>query len=170
MAIPSEFPNLALIRQGIHYRFEVKCRGLVLSLRPLSISEEDQISQEVIEQMSELQDHQKTSLKQSILLAMKKLERASTTDVGAQDWKITCIELERFTPGEVDHLFKQYVAKCDVISPMFDRLPREMVEKLVEGLKKNSKDLGMILTELSFFQLVDICHHLLTTGELPTGN
>lgn len=162
-----EYPNLALIRQGIEYNFVVKVRKLELLMRPLSIMEEDQITQEVILAMKDLEEVQKTSIRQTSLLSIKKLSRASTSDVGAKDGKIHEIELERMTPGEIDSIFKQYVAGCDKLSPMLEDYDKETVKKWIEHLKKNSTDMATTLIESSFLELVAICRHLLTTEESP---
>lgn len=162
----AEYPNLSLIRQGVDYRFNVRLRGLTLSLRPLSIYEEDQITQEVIEEMKDLAPANQTSLKQSALLSVKKLERAQTTDVGSNDPKMYAAEIQRMTPGELDTLFKGYNAGCDKLNPTIETMAKSDLESLVAHLKKSTKDQEMTLIELPFFQLVALCRHLLSTGDL----
>ncbi len=73
-----------------------------MSVRPLSVSEEDSITQEVIEELSKLDPVKQTSLKQSVLIAIKKLEKATTSDVGINDAKIWQVELERMTAAEIE--------------------------------------------------------------------
>lgn len=171
MATPNhEFPNLELIRQGIQYRFKIKTRGLELNCRPLSVFEEDQIAQEVLEEMEALPQHRRTSLRESIAMAVKKLEKAQTSDIGLSDAKVYAKELERMTPGEIDHLFKQYNACCDKVNPVIERMNPDDVEKGIAVLKKNSTEAEKILTESSFFQLVSICLHLLPLVESPSDS
>lgn len=170
MAAPTnEFPNLALIRQGVDHRFKIRCRALELQVRPLAISEEDQIAQDVAEQMDKLPPPRQTTMRQSMLFAIKKLELAQTSAVGMHDQKIQGIELEKMTAGEVDYLFKQYIAACDKVNPVFERLDADRLAGIVENLKKSSKDMEMTLIESSFFHLVDLCLHLLNQGASPTA-
>jgi len=169
MANPNaEYPSLNLIRQGVDFRFKIRCRDLELSVRPLSISEEDQIAQEVAEELDKLPPARQTSMRQSMSLSIKKLEMAQTSEPGKMDSKVFQNELQRMTAGEIDHLFKQYVAGADKLNPIFDRLPADQLEKIVETLKKNSTVQEMTLIESSFFHLVDLCLHLLKPGESPT--
>lgn len=170
MATPiSEFPSLSLIRQGVDYRFRIKCRSLELAVRPLSIAEEDQIAQDVMESMEKLPVVRQTSIRQSMMLSIKKLEMAQSAQPGSQEGvKVFQAELQHMTPGEIDHLFKQYIAGCDRVNPLMDRLGAEDLQKIVDHLKKNSTVREMTLIESSFFHLVDLCLHLLNTGESPT--
>lgn len=157
-----EFPNLSLIRQGVDYRFNVRLRGMSLSMRPLSISEEDQITEEVLDELEKLPEHKRTSLRQSALLTIKKLERGQTSDVGVNDAKMFAAELSRLTPDELGSMMKQYVTGCERLNPALEEMKTEEVQKWVDTLKKNSQDSEMILTGSSFYQLVAICQHLLT--------
>jgi hypothetical protein len=166
----NEFPNLALIRQGIEYRFQIKIGQLVLLMRPLSITEEDRITQDVIDEMKNLPEEKKTSLKQSALLSIKKLETAQTSDVNKKDWKMSQMELSYLTPGELEYIFKNYMAGCDKINPGIETFSRDQVSQWVDALKKSSSDLEMILIESSFHQLAAICRHLLSTSELPADS
>lgn len=169
MANPNaEYPSLHLIRQGVDYRFKIRCRDLEMTVRPLSIAEEDLIAQEVSESMEDLPVARRTSMRQSMMLSIKKLEMAQTSEPGKNDAKVFQIELQRMTPGEIDFLFKQYVAGADKLNPIFDRLGPAQLEAIVDHLKKNSSVREMTLIESSFFHLVDLCLHLLNQGESPT--
>lgn len=160
-----EFPFLEASRLGISYRFKVQLRNTFLMLRPLSIAEEDQITQEVIAEMENLSPARQTSLKQSALLAVKKLEKAQTTDYMTKDYKVSSLELSQMTPGELDYVFKQYNAHCEKLNPILEEYEPAQLKEVIEGLKKSSKDTVRTLTELSFFQLRNICLHLLTQEE-----
>lgn len=171
MTTPSEYPSLSLIRQGVNYRFKIRSRGLELLVRPLSIMEEDQVVQDVAVEMEKLPPHQQTSIRQTMLLSIKRLELAQSKAPGdLTEVRIYQAELQQLTPGELDHLFKQYLSGCDKINPMLEKLDAGLISKQVEELKKNSSDREMILIELSFFQLVAICQSLLSTEHLPTGS
>lgn len=171
MSTPTEFPSLALIRQGVDYRFKIRCRNLELSVRPLSIYEEDQVIQRVASKMEESPEHLRTSLRQTMLLAINKLEMAQSDEPNSLNGvKVHAAELQMLTPGELDHLFKQYISHCDKVNPMLERLNKADLEQVVERLKKNSSVREMTLIESSFFHLVDISLHLLSTGDSPTGN
>lgn len=153
---------LPLIRQGVDYRIKIKTRALQLTVRPLAIIEEDQIAQEVVTRMHELPEHARTSIRETLLLTTLKLEMASTSDVGANDPKLTVAELERMLPSEIDSLFKQWVAGCDKLNPMLEEISAVQVSEMIEGLKKNSSARVQTLTELSFFQLVAISQRLIS--------
>jgi hypothetical protein len=168
--LPKEFPNLPLLRHGVETRFKIRVRSLELSVRPLSILEEDQVTQEVIDELEKVSPQHRTSMKETILIAIKKLELASSSDIGVNDAKLRSPELARMTPGEIDALFKQWVAGCEKFSPMFERLKPEEVRDLVASLKKNTKEQATILTELSFLHLVSLSEFLLNQGESPTAS
>lgn len=170
MSTPNEFPNLALIRQGVDYRFKIKCRGLELTMRPLSLWEEDQVTQEVVDALAELPEQRRTSLRQSALVAVKRMQLGQTSDVGKSDHKVSSVELEKMTPGEIDYLTKKYAAECDKLNPMIERLSPAELDQIVNALKKNTKDRETTLIESSFFQLVDLCLYLLSQGESPEGS
>lgn len=168
MASPSnEFPSLALIRDGIKRRFPITLRKLTLEMRPLSVLEEDEVTQHVVEELEKLPEAKRTSLKQSALMSMRKLLLAQRSDVDVHDEKMHEIELSHLTAAELQNLFKQYIAGCDKLNPGIEEYSKEEIQEWVSTLKKSSDVMGTILTELSFYQLAAICRHLLTSEELP---
>jgi hypothetical protein len=166
----NEFPNLALIREGINYRFPVTLRKLTLMMRPLSTMEEDRISQTVIDEMKKLPTENQTTLKQSALLSIKKLALAQTTDVYSKDIQMNEVELQMLSPGELEYLFKCYIAECDKVNTGIEKFYKEELKLWAEALKKNTQNLETTLTESSFYQLVALSLHLLTTSESPEAS
>lgn len=166
----SEYPNLALIRAGIQNRFPITLRKFTVMVRPLSVLEETQISEAVASELSSMPSHLQLSMRQTASLAIKKLEMAQTSDVGKSDGKMFASELSQLSAGEIDALFKEYIAGCDKLSPTREQLGQEKLVEIVDALKKSTQDMEMILTELSFFQLRDICRHLLTQAESPKAS
>ena len=166
----TEYPHLEILRQGIEYRFPVKCRGLTLHMRPLSVMEEDKVSQAVISELHSLPEQNRTSLKQSALLSIKKLALAQTSDVHSKQPLMYEAELQMMTAGELQFLFKEYVAGCDRVNPRLEQFTKAEIQGWVDTLKKNTQDQETTLIESSFYQLVALCRHLLTTEESPTGS
>jgi hypothetical protein len=166
----NEYPNRDLIRHGINFRFDIKLRKLSLNVRPLSTMEEDSISQSVLDDLEKLPEHKRTSLKQSALLSIKKLEMAQTSDINMKDSKMTAVELQTLTPGELQFLFKEYIAGCDKVNPKIESFSQEELAKWVDHLKKNSSEAETTLIESSFYTLVGLCLHLLTQPESPEAS
>lgn len=159
----SDFPDLEAMRQGINYRFPVACRGKSWQLRPLSSIEIIQSASETSDRLSKLPEGQQNGITTSLLNAMYQLEKASSEDVG-QPGNLTVVMLERMTPDEVNHIWKQYVRITDKVNPDIEDVPAEELENIVEGLKKNSDPVSL-LTDLSISRLVAVCLRLLRPTE-----
>ena len=161
---PTDSLLLSAMREGINYRFKIRCRGLEFTARPLSCFEVVRATQEVADQVEELEHKYRNSITESLWMASKKLQKATTTDVGSNDPKLTDYEIERMTPDEIDYLWKQYVAGCAKVNPCLEEMANDDILALVSQVKK-SPNLGLALIDLSFLELANICRRLLTTTE-----
>jgi hypothetical protein len=160
--------QLEQMRMGIDYRFTVAVRQYRLSLRPLSIIETVQVAGKVQERLGEVPPTSRTALLEHCYLAKETLILASTSDVGANDPKVTDYVLDRCTPAELSDLFKQYVSGCDRCNPSLEKLDQEELDSLVAALKKSDGDpaaLASQLTELSLLELASLSFFLLTKGD-----
>lgn len=155
---------LEAMREGTNYRFNIRCRGLEFSARPLSCFEVVRATQEVADKIEELDHKYRNSITESLWMASKKLQKATTSEVGSNDYKLTDYEIERMTPDEIDFLWKQYVAGCAKVNPCLEEMKNEDILALVAQVKK-SPNLGLAVIDLSFLELANICRHLLTTTE-----
>ena len=163
-----EFPNLALIREGINFRFDVTIGKLTLTMRPLSTFEEEKLEMEIKEEMKSSPDD--GGIKRSALLSVKKLCRAQTSHPNMKDWKMSEMELSNCTPAELQFIFKEYLAGCDKVNPRLESYSKAEVVKWVDVLKKNTQNMETTLIESSFYQLVALSLHLLTASESPTDS
>lgn len=161
-SLTREMPQLELIRAGVLNRFSVKLKNYELSLRPLSVMEEVRVAEEVAQEMMNRPDNQRFSLTESVMLEAKKIQLASTSAPGQTDYKITETILYNLTPGEIDYLFKQYISGCERLNPSMEKIPADQIEAMVEELKKKPQSMDSALIERSFWELVNICNHLLT--------
>lgn len=160
--------QLDQMRMGVDYRFTVAVRGYRLSLRPLSIVETVQVAAKVQERLGDVPPGSRTALLEHTFLAKETLILASTSDVGANDAKVTDYVLDRSTPAELSTLFKQFVAGCDRCNPSLEKLDQEELASLIAALKKNEGDpeaLASQLTELSLLELASLSFFLLTKGD-----
>lgn len=161
-----KIPQLEAMRHGVDYRQRVSIRGFEIYVRPLSIMETNQVAATVQEKLSMLPESARHRLTEHTLLAKETLINASTSDVGANDARITDHILDRMTNAEIHYLYKQYVAAMDRVDPSLEQMSPEDLRALVDELKKNPKaDLGSVLIELSFSQLVSLAHYFLTKSD-----
>lgn len=154
--------QLDAMRLGVEYKLTIKVRGFALVVRPLSISETLEVAHEVGSVLASLPQTAQTKITEQVLIAKHTLIKASTTDVGVNDPKITHMILDRMTADEVTLLFKQFVSACDKVNPALETLPDEELKSLVDGLKKNGASEAI---ELSFLQLANIVRYLLTKND-----
>ena len=157
----ADFPQLALMRQGIEYQFEISVRAFKVKVRPLTNLEIINSMGNAAEAFERLPETRKTSITLSLLQAMHQLERASSPDVG-EPGALSLTLLEHMQNEEINSLWKQYVRVVDKVNPAFEEMLLEDVERIVDDLKKNS-DPKAILTDLSISQLIAVCSHLSRT-------
>jgi hypothetical protein len=153
--------QLEMMRLGTEARFAVKCRGFSISLRPLTIAEENRVAVESQVALNEMPEHSQNRMYYDQFYTQKVLELASTSSPDNYDPKLTSLMVSRMTVEEVLHLWKQYIAGKDRLNPSLEALPVDEVKKLVAALKKSPSD----VIEHSFLELVNVCQFLL--NELP---
>lgn len=150
------------MRMGVNYSFCVKVRSWEVMFRPLTIKETLAVANKVSMRFSRLTQIEQNALTEHVFLAEETLQMASTSHEGASDYQLTGAVFERFTPDEVMHIHKQYLAGVDKVNPTLELLSAKEMDELVEGIKKKEKkDLVSALTQLSFSQLLSLTHSLL---------
>ncbi len=149
---------LEAMRQGVDYRLQINVRSFNILVRPISIGETLQVAQDVVEAMNRLSPNARTAVVEHTLMAKYTLIRASSSDIGVSDSRITDYVLDRFTPDEIALLFQQYVSACDKVNPSLEVLSQERIEEMVSDLKKSPSE----AIERSFLDLVNIVRFLLT--------
>lgn len=155
---PGEMPDIEAMRLGVDYRFPITCRSFTVYVRPLTHQEMVKAAQEVGAEMARMPKSAQTPITEHSLLSKYILSKATTSDVGKTDYELTEPILDRMTPEELTHLFKQYVGNTDRCNPSLDAMSIEEVKELVEMVKKNPQQ----AIGCSFFQLVNMVRYLLT--------
>lgn len=159
-------PELEKMRLGVAYKFPVKVRDFTVQLRPLTISETIQVHANVIDHLKSVPDAANNAVNESSSIAKESLKFASQSDYGTGDYKLTDAVMNRWTPAELDYVFKQYVAGTDICSPQLEEIGTDGLEQLVEELKKKAKgEQLLLLTEQSFLVLANLARYLLTKGD-----
>jgi hypothetical protein len=157
--------QLAAMRAGIDYTFEISLRQFKMRCRPLTIAETASITSQVRSEMMKLPPDERTALQENLMLAKAYLERSSTSGPGVYDPQITHAILGEMTADEIQHLYKQYVLVEARANPMLEQLPKEELQSLVELLKKTPQEaLVSELTGLSILHLVSLCRELISRG------
>ncbi len=157
--------NLELMRLGSSYRFPVKLREFTIMLRPLTVLESITVMGETKAHLEKLPKYNQNAITEHVLFSQKTLQLASTSKPDGNDPTITEHELSQTTPDELTYLFKEYLAVADKVNPAFDALPVETLNKLVAEAKKND----LILIELSFSEIVNVCRYLISESS-QAGN
>lgn len=155
-------PQLDAMRMGADYRFILRSRAFSMDARPLTIDETIQMTADVIVEMQRLPEHSQNSQFESACVAKKTLVLASTSEPGAKDPKITEYVLGRMTPEELQYLYKQWVDGCASVSPALETLSPDVLQALIETVKKNGPS---TLIQLSRSQLCAMVDSLLSSGD-----
>ncbi len=148
---------LELMRHGVDYKFKVRLRGFEITFRPLSELETTQIADETRDFLLGLKEEHRTELKYSAVFANKTLQQASTSAPGKTDYQITEAVLVKCTPDEVMFLFNEYNKCVDKVNPSLEKMSVKDIEDLVDAAKKKA----LVMTELSFWQMENLCHALI---------
>lgn len=159
----SEDRALTAMRLGVNYSFPVALRAFKMTVRPLSILEEENIVNAVADHMNRLPAEKRTSMTENVLLAKEYLKRASTSDVGKEDGQIYDATLNRMTPEEILYLYKQYVDAKDRVNPELENMQPGELQSLVDALKKSPEkaDWESQVSTLSRSQMVQLCRKLI---------
>lgn len=152
--------QLAAMRAGTDYLIPVSIREFSIKLRPLTITESNEVASEVRAQLKAVPDEMQHTLKEHTIKAVETLYLAS-------DRKLHKKLLGAMTNDELMNLFKQYSGICDKVNPMLEEMSAEQMKELITHLKKNgsSQEVRLALTELSYSELVSLLGHCLTTGD-----
>lgn len=153
--------QLELMRLGTQSRYAVKCRGFSVSLRPLTISEENRVAVEAQVELNKMPEHAQNRMFYDQIYTQKVLELSSTSDPDCYDPKLTAYIVSKMTVEEVLHLWKQYIAAKDRLNPSLEAIPVEEVKEIIATLKKNP----ILVIERSFQELVNVCQHLLNESQ-----
>lgn len=156
----SDFPQLALMRAGVEYQFEISVRNFKVKVRPLSNLEIVQATQDAVSAFEKTPQDRRVNIAISLYHAMYQLERAATKDVGDTVSELPLSLLQMMHNEEVNTLWKQYVRVLDKVNPSFEDFPAEELQNIVDELKKNS-DPKSLLTDLSISKLIAVCCLLL---------
>lgn len=151
------YEALEKMRQGIDFGGKITIRGFTVHLRPLSISEQNKVTEEAIEELENGPAGKRTSQNEASILAAKTLMLASTSDIDQTDYKITEKVIGRMTPAELEYFHKQYLDVCEAANPAIEKLSDEELDALVEAVKKNPS----ALQQLSRPQLCQMAAFLL---------
>lgn len=157
----TDIPELEAMRMGVNYRQPIVVRNFKCLMRPLTIAETRIIAGEVATDMNSLPLDERNALTENSQIAKKTLQVASTSDVGATDYRLTDHMMERLTPEELEFLFKQYAAVTARCNPSLELLSQADMIKLVDAVKK--KEVPLI--DLSFLQLLSIAHYYSTKDD-----
>jgi len=146
-----------LMRFGVDYKFKLRLRNFEITFRPLSSLETINIESDSRQHLLQMKEHQRTDIVYSLLFAQKTIQQASTSEPGKSDYQITELVLSKCTPDEVMYLFNEYNKCVDKVNPSVEKLSTEELNELVDKAKKNL----LIMTELSFWQMENLCRALI---------
>lgn len=151
--------QLEAMRVGVQYRFPVHLRGFSVTLRPLSVAENLNVTQEVVAELEKIPSHLRTSLYECTQIAIKTLSIASTPHPESRvEATLTPLILSRMTPDELQHLYQLWVDAVKTVSPAIESITDEQIMALVSEIKKNDER----LTTLSRSQLSRVVLFLLS--------
>lgn len=148
---------LELMRFGVEYKFKVRLNKFEIIFRPLSELEVTQIADETRDFILSQPEAHRTDLKYSAVYANKTLQQASTSAPGKTDYQITEAVLVRCTPDEIMFLFNEYNKCVDKVNPSLEKMDVKELEDLVASAKKKA----LVMTELSFWQMENLCRALI---------
>jgi hypothetical protein len=162
---PLRIPEIEAMRMGVNYSFSVRLRDFTCEVRPLANSEITKAYAAVSDALQDVPPHRRNKVTEDTMLAREFLKLASG-QFGASHGKITDLVLNNMTNDEIMFVYKEWMAVCDRVNPILEKLPIAKIKELVEEVKKNPpSDLDSQLTELSFGHLVSLAHYLLTKSD-----
>jgi len=161
-----QYPEIEKMRAGVEYRMQVKCRNFLISVRPLTITEQMQATTNAIDKFRQLPEPAKHKLSESIMLAKEVLLLATTSNFGSNDSSLTEEMMSLWTSQELMFVYEQYLAAIERVNPSLEKMKPELLVEIVDELKKKPKtELYSHLTELSFSTLREVAESLLTHGD-----
>lgn len=157
--------DIQAMRMGIEYSFPVRLRSFQVSLRPLANSEMIKCYQDVSVYMASIPAAARSKIAEDNALAREFLKAASSP-FGQYAPRITDAMMDQMTTDEVMYLYREWLAICEKVNPSLETMPADRLKAIVDHIKKNHQaDLVSQLTELSFSDLRNLAHYLLTKGD-----
>lgn len=153
---------LTKMRLGVEWRWPIRIRGFEVLVRPLSMAETIEVMSRVGAELKRSPDLYRNRVHEHALLAKEHLIQATTSQPGANDWRLTHPLLNDFTPDEIIALYKDYVSVTEKCDPSIESIPADEVKRMVSDLKKSSpEEQDSQLTALSFWQLKAVTSYLI---------
>jgi hypothetical protein len=154
--IAAEPSILDKMREGVGFKFQIRLRSAVITMRPLSVQEQVNIISEVADEIQARPKLANNAFAGSVIMAMKTLSTASQSAPNSRDQQLPTGVLNELHSDELMHLFKSYNAECDKICPMLEDLSEERLDQLISLAKKNPT----VWIDCSFVELVGACRRL----------
>lgn len=156
---------LNAMRAGVTFRFPVRIREFTMQLRPLSMHETLEVHQFVAQEMAAMPPAARTKVMEHSLMAKQTIIMATTSQPGAEDPRMTHLEMKHWLPDEIHAVYKEYLAIVDKVNPSPETMDPKEVAALVDEVKKSPReDLEYLLTAYSFLQLKAIICSLMSAG------
>lgn len=152
-----EKPDLEAMKFGVETRERVRICGRYFHMRPLSISETNQVTSDVKKRFMDLEEWEQHDQNYASMLSKATLVQASTSEPGKYDPHLTDKLLDKLTADELGKAYKDYLFIVNRVNPMLEEMSADAVRELVEQVKKSPE--GLI--ELSFLQLTSMVRSLL---------
>ena len=142
-------PEFDAMRMGVDYRFPIQIRKWRVTVRPITIAEHMQITNETVSEVMETPPEMRHAINENYLLAKKTLKMAAKLDPDpSKESPLQDYLLDRMTIDELLSAHGQYIKGVAKANPEFEEMSAEQLVALVGKLKKNETP----LTDLSFFQ------------------
>lgn len=154
----SDFPELALMREGIEYKFPIRIRKFEVTVRPLTNYEIIKAVAQAGSDFEKLPAQDQIQTTASLLSAQRQLEMAASDGPGEPS-KLSMTMMNHMTPDEVTALWAQYLHVVDRVNPAFEEMPLEKLVEMADAVKKN-KDPRSLLIDSSISSLIALCLHL----------
>jgi hypothetical protein len=154
--ISAEPSILDKMREGVGFKFQIRLRSAVITMRPLSVQEQVNIISEVADELQARPKIANNGFAGSVIMAIKTLSTASQSGPKTNDQQLPVGLLESLHSDELMHLFKSYNAECDRICPMLEDIDEKRLDELIALAKKNPT----VWIDCSFVELVGACRRL----------
>lgn len=156
------YEHLDKMRQGVEYRHPVRLRDFVVHLRPLTIVEQNDVVNEVIQFFDRNPHIARNRLTEHTRTAIETLKRASTDfDQPIEEARLSEMMLEKMTNAEIHYVFSQYREIDEKCNPILEEMKRDEVLALIEEVKKNPSQLD----DLSFLERTNLVRFLIQERE-----
>ena len=157
---------LVKMRMGVSFRWPIRIRDFQITVRPLTMAETLEVLGNVAAELKRQPDIYRNRIQENALIAKEHLIYASSTQPGANDFRLTHKLLNDMTIDEVLAIHKEYLSVVDKGDPAIEAMPAEELSRLVNALKKTShEEPDSQLTELSFWQLKQVAVYLLRQSD-----